>query len=106
MVDDPLPAAGVVLVELGVSGAVLFFAEDGETDAHRVEEGIWSGGRERGCGEAVRGDKGDRRWWLEGDCVGRGDEFGRSDIGACGHGLGSKSWNVGKRRREREIDAV
>ena len=65
MVGDPLPAAGIVFVEFGVGRAVLFIAENGEADAHGIEEGfrgIWGKGR---CGEAVGSEECGGWWWLE-----------------------------------------
>ena len=53
MVDDPLPAAGIVFVEFGVARAVLFVAEDSEADAHGIEEGFWGIWGKGRCGEAV-----------------------------------------------------
>ena len=70
MVDDPLPAAGIVFVEFGVGRAVLFVAENGEADAHGIEEGfrgILGKGR---CGEAVGSEECSGWWWLE--CQGIG----------------------------------
>jgi len=40
IVDNPLPAAGIVFVEFGIGRAVLFVAEDGKANAHGIEEGF------------------------------------------------------------------
>src|SRR5436853_6275595 len=81
MVDNPLPAAGIVFVEFGVGRAVLFVAEDGEADAHGIVEGlggIWGKGR---CGEAVGSEQCGGGGWLE--CHGQG---WRAGSGGGGNG--------------------
>ena len=87
MVDDPLPAAGIVFVEFGVGRAILFVAEDGETDAHGIYEGFGGVWGKRRCGEAIGSEECGRGWWLECHGIGRGTGGVRGGTGGRGHGV-------------------
>jgi hypothetical protein len=86
MVDDPLPAAGIIFIEFGAGRAVLFVAEDGETDTHGIEEGVGGVWGKRRCWEAVGSEERGGKWWLECHGIGRGARGVGSGTGGCGHG--------------------
>lgn len=102
MVDDPLPAAGIVFIEFGVDRAALFVAEDGETDAHGIEEGVGGVWGKRRCGEAIGSEECGGRWWLECHSIGRGTGGVGSGTGGCGHGAKrAMGWTMQENERKR-----
>ena len=50
-VNDPVPAAGIVVVDFDGGAAVLLIDEDGDTDGEGGEEERGHGGVIEGCGD-------------------------------------------------------
>ena len=94
-VDDPVVGARIVLVEFRFPGTLLFVAEDGKADFHRVKEFWWSILWQRVCWEAIGRDEGRGRWWHMHDLVGEFSVGTRPCISRVRVGRPCHVWEVG-----------